>query len=98
MQTSFSKACNELGGKLQSMAEQGEQHRQIACRIIVELGQRAGEQARRLQHHHQQHQQHALAGFAVRPGLSQFYLSLTFSRSFPASVHHAQYIPSSADS
>ncbi|CAL5227100.1 g10006 [Coccomyxa viridis] len=33
-------------------------------RLIADLGQRAGEQARRLQDHQQRHQQHALAGFA----------------------------------
>lgn len=82
LQTSFSRACNELGGKLHSMAEQGEQHRQSAFKFVVELGQRAGEQARRLQHHHQQHQQHALAGFAVRPALSQLCISLSLSGTF----------------
>lgn len=66
LQTSISRACNELGGKLHSIAEGGEQHRQRACRLLAELGERAGVQVRRLQDNHQQHQQHAIAGFAVR--------------------------------
>ncbi len=65
-QTALSNVCHELGGRFQSIAEGSEQQRRNACRLIADLGQRAGEQARRLQDHQQRHQQHALAGFAVR--------------------------------
>ncbi len=64
-QIAISNVCHDLGGRLQSIAEGSEQQRQNACRLIADLGQKAGEQARRLQDHQQRHQQHALAGFAV---------------------------------
>ena len=66
LQTAISSVCHGLGATLHGIAEAGEQHKQNACRGLAELGQRAGEQARRLQDHQQRHQQHALAGFAVR--------------------------------
>ena len=66
LQVSIARVCNEVEGRLHGIAEGAEQHRQGACRLLAGLGQLAGQQARRLQDHHQQQQQHALAGFAVR--------------------------------
>ena len=69
LQVSIARVCNEMEGRLHNIADGAEQHRQGACRLLAGLGQLAGQQARRLQDHHQQHQQHVLAGFAVRPSL-----------------------------
>ena len=66
LRTSISRACDGLGANLHSLAEGAEQQRRNTCQFLADLGQRAGEQARRLQDHHQQNQQHAFAAFAVR--------------------------------
>ena len=70
LQVSLARVCKEIEGRLHGIADGAEQHRQGACRLLAGLGQLAGQQARRLQDQHQQHQQHVLAGFAVRPYLS----------------------------
>ena len=71
LQVSIARVCDEMEGRLHSIADGAEQHRKGICRLLAGLGQLAGQQARRLQDHHQQHQQHVLAGFAVRPYISR---------------------------